>query len=233
MSSKLTPAQVVTFGSLDWSRARSRTSTLGIRHVDRGRLNLFHLALRTFENQLKIKDENTFYVMTSPLRGLIAENIACGKDWHAGFYKLMSSKRMADAISYEKRGLSTMISEMQWSSEIDRLLVEAVHGALRNRYGALAKRAKEKGEAINFSREFERIRSSLMRVKNAELMRAELADLFARGGQNRTLQQNWAKILKLFTGPDWQKARDLALLALASYGGQGTEAVDTELSESE
>ena len=54
-----------------------------------------------------------------------------------------------------------------------------------------------------------------------------MADLFARGGLNKTLQESWAEILPLFTGPDWQRARDLALLALASYAGRGAEQIET------
>ena len=101
--------------------------------------------------------------------------------------------------------------------------MEAVHDAVRSRYGAIAARAKEKGEKIPFDREFTRMRTGLMRVKNTSTLRAELADLFARGGINRTLQTEWREILPLFTGADWQRARDLALLALASYTGRGAE----------
>jgi CRISPR-associated protein Cas8a1/Csx13 len=62
-------------------------------------------------------------------------------------------------------------------------------------------------------------------------MRAELADLFARGGINKTLQENWSKILFLFSGRDWQKARDLALLALASYAGKGVDEIENQAEE--
>ncbi len=65
-----------------------------------------------------------------------------------------------------------------------------------------------------------------MRAKNLHTMRAELADIFARGGNNPTLKKNWAELLPLFTGPDWQRARDLTLLALASYAGKQDEDED-------
>ena len=35
-------------------------------------------------------------------------------------------------------------------------------------------------------------------------------------------------ILPLFTGDDWQRARDLALLALASYTGKGAEEIEAQ-----
>ena len=115
-----------------------------------------------------------------------------------------------------------------WPDSADKLFVEAIHTAIRNRYGALAARASVKGEKIRFDREFEKIRTSLMRSKNAQTMRAELADLFARGGINKSLQHNWPQLLELFTGKDWQKARDLSLLALASYAGKGADENETD-----
>ena len=118
-----------------------------------------------------------------------------------------------------------MVEQAEWPDEADQLLVKAMHQALRNRYGALAQRAKARGETPAFAREFERIRTSLMRSKNASTLRAELADIFARGGVNQTLQEHWPKLLPLFTGTDWQRARDLALLALASYAGKGAETI--------
>ena len=122
-----------------------------------------------------------------------------------------------------------MVDKAEWPYEADRLLVEAVHKALRYRFGALAQRAKAKGEQTQFGREFERIRTGLMRSKNAQTLRAELADLFARGGLNKTLQEHWTELLPLFTGADWQRARDLALLGIASYAGRGEETLEKEL----
>jgi CRISPR-associated protein Cas8a1/Csx13 len=158
---------------------------------------------------------------------LIAENIAHGREWYEGFCQLMRSKQLSTAIGYERKGLKTMVDEVQWSHESDRKLVEAVHIAIRNRYGALAARAREKGEAIRFDREFGRMRTGLMRAKNAQTLRAELADLFVRGGINSVLQQDWQRVLTLFAGKDWQRARDLALLALASYTGKGAEEIES------
>ena len=72
-----------------------------------------------------------------------------------------------------------------------------------------------------------------MRAKNSQTLRAELANMFARGKINKTLQGNWAELLPLFTGPDWQRARDLALLALASYTGKGAGSIESNAENAE
>jgi CRISPR-associated protein Cas8a1/Csx13 len=121
-----------------------------------------------------------------------------------------------------------MTEAAQWPYETDKKFVEAIHNAIRNRYGALASRATQSGEPIRFDREYERMRTRLMRAKNAITLRAELSDFFARGGSNKTLRDSWQDLLPLFTGSDWQRARDLALFALASYSGKGIDEIDTE-----
>jgi len=109
------------------------------------------------------------------------------------------------------------------TDESAKKFIEAVHVAMRNRFGALAARAKQRGEKIRFDTEFERMRTGLMRAKNPQTLRSELADFFARGGVNTVLQKSWEQILTVFISRDWQRSRDLALIALASYAGKEVE----------
>lgn len=222
---------VITMGTVGWSKQqKTRTGVLHIRKLDAKRLNFFDTAWDKLQNKIHFKEElQEYYVLTSQVRGLIAENIAVGRDWFLGFSQLMQSKKLANWVCSERKELFAMINDKNtdWPHEADKLLVEAVHKALRNRYGALAERAQKTGTSPDFGREFERIRTSLMRCKNVQTLRAELADIFARGGLNKALQESWPKLLALFTGSDWQRARDLALLALASYQGQGVETAPT------
>lgn len=223
-SLEINSCTIVTLGSVPWaSQQKTRTGLKQVRSLDPARLNFFDLAWRTLKNRPFITPNGNLIFNTSPVRGLLANNIAAGLPWYQGFYQLMISQQSARQLSFEREGVHTMVEQATWPDEADQLLVKAMHQALRSRYAALAQRCKEKGEAIPFDREFERIRTSLMRSKNAQTLRAELADIFARGGLNQTLQGHWPKLLPLFTGADWQRARDLALLALASYASKGAE----------
>lgn len=218
---------VISFSTVSFAKKQKRrTAVAQLRRVDRGKLRQFDMALRLLENRVINKPDGGYWVATSPSRGLIAENIATGRPWFSDFWKLMCSGKLAKNLSFERKGLSEMVDKASWPKEEDKLFVEAVHNALRNRYGALSGRAKARNEAPQFKREFERIRTSLMRTKNRETLRAEIADLFARGGVNKVLQSNWDKVLGLFAGDDWQRARDLALLGLASYAGKGVKEIE-------
>ena len=229
---------VVIMGTATWSKQQqSRTSIKSYESFDNHKLNLFDVACRCLPNKIRVlkgKDDdreaqgNRFFIATSLSRGLISENISGNRDWFLGFSELMASKDQAKIISYERGGLKEMTEAAPWPHETDKKFVEAIHNAVRNRYGALASRAKQSGEPVRFDREYERMRTGLMRAKNSQTLRAELSDFFARGGINQTLRESWQDLLPLFTGSDWQRARDLALFALASYSGKGAEEIESE-----
>ena len=219
---------IFTLGKVAWSKQTLRTGVVQIKNMNLQTLNQFALAIFLLPNRPDINKDGVFYIHTSVCRGLIADNISQGRNWFEGFSRLMATKKQARLVSFERRGLKAMVEKASWNQEADKLLVKAVHKALRSRYGELASRARESGEQPRFDREVERIRTGLMRSKNAQTLRAELADLFARGGLNKVLQEHWPEILPLYTGPDWQKARDLALLGLASYVGKGTEQMEDQ-----
>jgi CRISPR-associated protein Cas8a1/Csx13 len=81
-----------------------------------------------------------------------------------------------------------------------------------------------------FRGERERLRLAFAGAKTPDQVRAALADLWSRGGTNRELQASWEQVLPLLRPERWQVARDLALVALASYQGasKDEEAEDAE-----
>ena len=105
----------------------------------------------------------------------------------------------------------------------EKLLVESVHTALRQRLGAIAQdmAGNPVGMKNRFQRERDHWRLAFAGAKTQEQTRAALADLWSRAGSNRQLQQGWQEILPLLHERNWMAARDLALVALASYQGRG------------
>lgn len=81
-------------------------------------------------------------------------------------------------------------------------------------------------------REYERQRLAFVGAKTVAALRYALADLWSRAGSNSVLREAWPHVLPLLSNEKWQLARDLALIALASY--QGKENIDlTEGEESD
>jgi len=129
---------------------------------------------------------------------------------------------------YNREGLMELANQQDmWDSDEERSLVEAVHQSLAALYAREAEAARrggarspqERWEDLN-----EEIRRGLMRAKTRDLLRAYLADFFARAGRRKCVQEHAAALWSLINHPQhWKKARDLALLALVSYAGKGRE----------
>lgn len=113
-----------------------------------------------------------------------------------------------------------MVEEATFDDERERIFIRACHEAWRRRMGQLGERARREGASFGdlVSREFERIRVGFARCKNAATLRETTTDFWARaGGPLPDLQAGWQEILPLLGEKNWRKAKDLALLAMASY----------------
>jgi CRISPR-associated protein Cas8a1/Csx13 len=160
---------------------------------------------------------------------MIAENLALARPWYAGFIALMTKTNPAtdkpyrNQLSFERKGLHEMINDStMWDHDGEKLVVQAVHEAMRMRYGQIADENKSNSAAMkNRMKGFrEKLRLDLSGAKTESNVRFALMNLFSRGGNNSVLRAGWDNIL-LVMRQDWQLARDLGLLALASYAGKG------------
>ena len=110
-----------------------------------------------------------------------------------------------------------MIQNAQWDEEAQKLFVRACHETLSKIYAKIYGKTKE-DEYAQIERENERIRSGFLRCMNAESFRSLLLRFWSRAGHVSITQDYWEELLPLTTGMmDWKVARDLTLLALASY----------------
>lgn len=111
--------------------------------------------------------------------------------------------------------------EDMWDQPGERVFLEIMRAALRRlldrEESALARggsrRLSERWEART-----ERIRRSLTHAKTRPLARKTLLELLAEAGGGRELTENRAQVWKMVNDPhDWQKALDLAILALVTF----------------
>lgn len=237
----------MTFRPTAWaSQQKSRVATVHVPTGDDQRLDRFARALawlptrvvtRTVQEstgrgrQRVTTERRESFRAGSVVRPLVAENLALGRKWYAGFVDLMTKLNPAtdrpyrDQLPFERGGLHAMTADPDmWDDEGEPLVVRAVHEAMRTRYGQIAEENKSNpaGRKSRMERFRERLRLALAGAKREADVRFALTDLFSRGGYNQTLRDSWTKVLPVLR-QDWQLARDLGLLALASYSGRGVE----------
>jgi len=172
----------------------------------------------------------------SIVRPLVADNLARGQPWYRGFHDLMtkldpvSKKPKRLKLSFEKAGLKNMIDKVEWNDQGEKAIVQAVHQAIRQRLGQIAGENKGKTGTMKnrMQGEFDKWRLAFSGAKTPDQFRHSLCDLFGRAGINPVLKEHWTVILPwLSSATKWQLARDLSLLALASYTGTGAKEIET------
>jgi CRISPR-associated protein Cas8a1/Csx13 len=252
----------MTFRPTPWaSQQKSRVATLHVlpgddRLLDRFARALAHLPTRVVTRIIKeavgrgknksVSERKESFRADSVIRPLIAENLAIGRPWYAGFADLMykinpaTDKPYRNQLSFERKGLHDMIEDKKmWDVEGEALIVKAVHEAIRQTLGRIREetdgaRSKALSQATKnrWERFQEKLRLDLVGAKTQAHARFALTDLFSRGGRNSVLRESWAKVLPVIQ-KDWNLARDLGLLALASYAGRGETAPVTEAAATE
>lgn len=242
----LPACEAFAFSALPWStQQKSRHSTYTIRPGDSAALEKFEIALRCLPPRLKVFERKQPKVGELPVeafwadsvvRPLIAENLALGLPWYQGFTRLMTAlderkRPLRDLVSYEKNSLHELTQAMPNATTGETRLIEAVHTAMRSRYGQIASDNEGNPVAMKnrFKGEYERLRLVLSGAKTADTFRNAICDLFARAGRSEPLQNHWQELLPLLRDDRWQLSRDLSLLALASYKGKGDESLTTPI----
>lgn len=187
--------------------------------VARGLCNRLRVLEPKAPKKGKTPERARFFVASSALRAFITENLAAGRPWHADF---AANGKLGALYPEERKGLIAMLQHLE---DAERILVESVHVALRRRFRAIAEESRDNPVAMRnrMQGERERWRLAFAGAKTAEQVREKLADLWSRAGSNSPLQEHWKDVLPLLRADRWRTARDLALVALASYARQESE----------
>lgn len=222
------------------SQQKSRVDVLRVARFSEEVLDRYQALTRALGARLiaypaKGKRPAGYFADPSALRGFVADNLARGCPWYRGFSgardpadpsRFLHTRRQKDNKGalrpHERGGLTVMIEHLD---EAERLLVRSVHSALRNRLGAIASENQGNPHArkSRWERERERLRLAFAGAKTHAQVRHALADLWSRAGVVPELQQGWEQLLPLLRADRWQDARDLSLIALASYAGRAAD----------
>lgn len=215
--------RVVAFGTLPWSsQQKSRMRVMRVVAGSMSELRTFRIADAAFKTRTVTAKKGDAFLDVPMMPDLAAGNATRGRPWWEGFSEFVSDKEIREHVfRYEKEGLvSLMRNAESWPEGPEQAFVKACHEAWRRRLGRISEKAGRQAGSFKdqAAREFERLRVLFSRCKNAASLREAVVDFWARGGGgNEALQDHWRETFALFDERNWRKAKDLALLALASY----------------
>lgn len=252
-------AHGVALKTVAWSpKQKTRTRTVSATSVPDELLDTYEEIVHSLPNRIRVvtstdEDAETgFFTVASVLRGFIAENLAAGRPWFASFasatveqrnkrhmerrfihYYWSRDAKNLGALRFEERQF--LVAMLKHLEKAEVVLVRAVHQALRQRFGAIGEESKELSDEARgkrFKNERDRWRYAFAGSRTPQQIRAALADLWSRAGSNRELRDGWEVVLPLLRTEHWETARDLALVALASYQGASVEDDDSDATSS-
>lgn len=227
----------VLFASQSWNeKQKTRAAVLDV-EPDEKALELFEVAMLELPPRVvqgskpdKKGEEPGSFWADSVVRPLIAENLARGRPWFEDFRSLIvapdgkTDETRVRILSYEQKGLAIMIDQ-DWEDQGQKKLVEAVHDAMRRQFYMIWKDAAGNNAAYRnrLDRQMQRWRLAFAGAKTPDDVRNALTDMWSRSAPNDVLKRAWSAVLPLLCNDaHWKLNRDLALLALASYGGSKT-----------
>lgn len=223
--------------SLPWaSQQKSRSGIVKSATFSSDELDRYDRLRKSLPTRVRVqqKDREAFG-STSALRAFLTENLSYHRPWYAGFADATDGGKEGRKIHYfrdareranlgalfpyEREGLIAMLNELE---PAEASLVRAIHQAIRSRFGAIAEETSGNPtlRKKRWQNERDRWRYAFSGSKTHEQIREALADLWSRAGRNRELQERWVEILPLLRPARWRTARDLSLVALASYRGE-------------
>lgn len=256
---ELTGCHALTFRPTAWaSQQKSRVESLYV-PILRGReFDIYDLAFSKLAPRIVTKtvkeptgkgktkgtsERRESFRTDSVVRPFIAENLARGRPWYSGFARLMTAinpatdKPYRNQIFFEGKGLNDMVTDDRvWEDKGEALVVRAVHEAINFRLGQIRNetdgdRPLSQATKNRWDKFRERLRLDLSGAKTQGQVRFAVCDLFSRAGRLPSLTDGWQALLPMLNEHKWQLTRDLALLALSSYGGRGEEGGSSSESE--
>ncbi|MDI6854365.1 MAG: type I-MYXAN CRISPR-associated Cas8a1/Cmx1 [Deltaproteobacteria bacterium] len=178
-------------------------------------------------------------------RGRIADNLVHGRPWYQDLlwphpwqldilesHRQRIKQRENESISlehlwfnnllFERRALMDLAEETgMWDSPEEQALLTIFHQTLRqllNKEEEAQKRGGSRNLGERWDDRVQAVRRGLMRAKTRELNRKFLMEFLAEGGGSKELTEKKEALWRFLNHPyDWQKARDLALLALVTF----------------
>jgi CRISPR-associated protein Cas8a1/Csx13 len=188
------------------------------------------------------------YWIESTVRPFIAENIAQRRDWYAGFDHLINSSDTAKKIGYEHKGLQLMATSSQFATDQERRFIRVLHRAIARIRGKIyrdtlgenaAKNGAKPTQAVfnRWNRLSDQLRISLVGSKTAHQVQSAINELLSRRGHIKELrdEETFSAVHEFLFHEQWERVRNLALFALASYKRPADEEgiVDEDLDNNE
>ncbi len=210
---KVDYCEVYQLGKQPWDNNQSGLKQGVYRiHASARILAIYQNAVALFDAKVRVTDKGQSWFALSKVLPWIAENLVAGRAWYSGFYEFRKGNDI-----YERKGLVSMTENFLQQHE--RNLFEAVQGAFRVYLSGQNKQAKRQGRPLDYGQVTDKVIYRLQRPNTQQEFATALVDFLSQF-RSKSARGVGKEIYAWIHGTEWRKARDLSLLAVATYKSQ-------------
>jgi CRISPR-associated protein Cas8a1/Csx13 len=181
-------------------------------------LKIYQSAYLSFPMQVKTTDKGEPWLAISKTLPWICDNLVANKPWYSEFFEF---RKQNDFL--ERKGLVTMT---EYLNENEKVLFDAVQGAFSAYLRGQHVEATRQGRKIDYGQVTDKVVYRLQRPSTQQEFATALVDFLSQF-RSKAMRAAGPQIYSwIHREANWRSARDLALLAVATYTSKKGDALD-------
>lgn len=221
---RITYCEVYQLGKQPWDGNQSYLKQAVYRvHATDEVLDVYKSAYYLFPAVVRKNNKDETWLATSKVLPWIAQNLIQQHPWYAGFFIFRKANEL-----YERKGLIQMT---QYLNDDEQTLFDAVQGAFRIFLSRQNKQAQKQGRPLDYGQVTDKVIYRLQRPSTQQEFAAALVDFLSQYRSKAAKGSGPQLFHWLHRDANWKQARDLSLLAIATYQGKGKNNQETNTQE--
>jgi len=181
-------------------------------------LKLYETAVQVFPAQIKRTNNGETWLAVSKVLPWICDNLITEKVWYADFFEFRKRNNL-----YERKGLITMT---EYFNAEEQILFDAVQGAFSNYLRGQILQAQKQGRSLDYGQVTDKVIYRMQRPSSQQEFAKALVDFLSQF-RSKAARSHGAEIYHwIHREANWRQARDLTLLAIATYTSKKGDALD-------
>jgi CRISPR-associated protein Cas8a1/Csx13 len=181
-------------------------------------LALYQVAYGLFPIQVRKNDKGETWLAISKVLPWICNNLVTEQVWYAGFFEFYTRNEL-----YERKGLVKMTEYLQPHEQV---LFDAVQGAFSTFLRGQILQAEKQGRQLDYGQVTDKLLNRLKRPSTQQDFAQTLIDVLSQY-RSKAMRSVGPQIYAwVHREANWRQARDLSLLAIATYQSKKGDALD-------
>lgn len=181
-------------------------------------LALYDIARQLFPAQVRQTNQGETWLAISKTLPWICENLVATKPWYRGFFEFRKRNSF-----YERKGLVKMT---EYLNAEEQVLFDAVQGAFSKYLYGQFKQAQKQGRLLDYGQVTDKVIYRMQRPSTQQEFATALVDFLSQF-RSKAGRASGAQIYHwIHREANWRQARDLTLLAIATYTSRKGDALD-------